>query len=307
MSSKIETAASPHLPPRRRSRTVFMLCATLLLGACGTNTEQRDAVAEFSRGTSRFGAMASSEVVEARQTVVDLNTYVLALDPAKLQNREALEGSFTAQAVESRVRAADALRDYGELLLAIVRDDADSRVRAASQRFAGSIKRLDPATVKLSDAELTGIGKAVAAIGGMAIDEKRASALKEIVPKAHPQVEALGKLFASEFDPARGPIARRIDATAQLALQAADKTLDNRSASVADRHVAAEALRDSLAAARRNNAVMPALAKAADALVATHERLVKALAADSFTLADVKAFAEEMGSLRATAKTNANK
>ncbi|MFO0995730.1 MAG: hypothetical protein U1F33_03530 [Alphaproteobacteria bacterium] len=290
---------------RQSVRVGLLLALTLLLGACGMNTERRDAVGEFSRATARFGAMASNEIIEARRAVVDLNTYVVALDPAKLPRRQELEGPFTPAAVEGRVRAAEALRRYGELLAAIVHDESDVKVAHAAQRFTGSIKQLDRATVKLSDDELTAIGKATAAIGGIAIDEKRTAALKEIVPKAHPQVETLGKLFAGEFDPERGPIARRIDATAQLALQAADKTLDNRAAPVADRYVAAEAMRDSLAVVRRNNAMMPALAKAADSLVAAHERLVKALAADSFSFADVKAFADEMGRLTATAKAHA--
>ena len=307
MVSRSRSIDASGRPLASAARFSALISLTLLLGACGMNTEQRDAVAEFSRATARFGAMASNEIVETRQTVVDLNTYVLALDPARLPRREELEGPFTAAAVESRVRAAETLRSYGELLAAIVRGDDDPRARTAAQRFNTSVKRLDRTTAKLNDDDLTAIGKAVAAIGGIALDEKRANALKEIVPKANPQVETLGKLFASEFDPERGPIARRIDATAQLALQAADKTLDNRAASVADRHVAAEALRDSLAATRHANAVMPALSKAAEALVAAHERMVKALATDSLTLADVKAFAEQMGSLGATKRTNSAK
>src|SRR6266566_584425 len=94
------------------ARLALVLGGGLGLAACGFTAHQKDAVAEFSRASSAFGATVSSQMVEMRTTVIELNTQVLAIDPARIRDRDNLDAAFSNESVGARVRAARVIQTY---------------------------------------------------------------------------------------------------------------------------------------------------------------------------------------------------
>src|SRR5262249_23788300 len=160
-------------------------------------------------------AAVSMDMVDMRNVVIDLNSNLLALDPSRLANREQLDGDYSLPAVNARVRAANVLQTYGELLVALVADTQAQELQSAAASFTGSGRGLEPNRARLSYADLDAVGKLVAGVGGLVVEHKKAEALKGIVPKAHRQVEALGTLFADEFNPSGGPLRENFRLTSQ--------------------------------------------------------------------------------------------
>lgn len=285
----------------------LLLSVWLAVSACGLTTSQKDAIGQFSRASTTFGATTSAELIEMRSTVIELNTYVLALDPTKLRDRDKLDAAFSTDRVSARVRAANVIRTYGELLTAIVSDTQEKELQAASGNFTQSVRGLDADRAKISDKELDGVGQVVAAIGGLWVEHKKANALKEIVPRAHPQVAELGRLFQSEFDPATGALARNFEATGQLAIRASDGVLDESRSTMTDRTLAATAQRRGLETSRKANALFPSLSVGATQMVEAHFRLVEGLSKDRFSIDDIKNFTKTVQQLVSTAKVLGDK
>jgi hypothetical protein len=291
---------------RRWRPLVAMVPLLIVQSACGLTTAQKEAVSQFGRASTGFGAAVSTELVDMRNTVIDLNSNVLALAPKRLTSRD-LDGAFTLRNVDARVRAANVLQTYGELLVALVEDTQAKELQTAAGNFTTSVRGLDPDKVRLSDADLDAAGKAVAAVGGLIVEHKKAQALKIIVPKAHPQVEQLGRLFAGEFEPEKGEMAVNFGAEVLKATGATDSVLDAERATVSDRAVAAVAYRKASDAALKAKAVFPDLHKGAVTMVAAHARLVEALANDRIQIDDIKSFAKTVQSLVASVRSLSNR
>lgn len=288
-------------------RASLLLSGWLAVSACGLTVSQKDAISQFSRASTTFGATVSSELIEMRTTVIELNTYVLALDPAKLRDRDKLDAAFSLDRVSARVRAAQVIQTYGELLSAIVADTQEKELQAAAGNFTQSVRGLDADRTKMSDSELQGVGQVVAALGGLWVEHKKANALKEIVPRAHPQVAELGRLFQSEFDSATGALARNFEATGQLAIRASDGVLDESRSTIVDRTLAATAQRRGLETSRKANALFPSLSAGATQMVDAHFRLVDSLSKDTFSIEDIKTFTKSVQQLVSTAKVLGDK
>lgn len=292
---------------RRWRAPVALVTLVVLQSACGLTTAQKEAVSQFGRASKGFGAAVSTEMIEIRNIVIDLNSNVLALDPARLTNRDQLDAAFSLPHVNARVRAANVLQTYGELLVALVENTQTKELQAAAGSFTSSVSGLDPYRARLSDADLDAVGKLVAAVGGLIVERKKAEALKGIVPRAHRQVEELGRLFASEFDPKQGALARNFDATGQRLVRATDRILDAQGSTAADRALAANAHRKGIEASQKANIIFPDLHQGAVTMVAAHAGLVEALARDRVQIDDIKSFAKTVESLVASVRILSNR
>ncbi len=292
---------------RRWRPLVGMITLVILQSACGLTTAQKDAVSQFGRASKGFGAAVSTELVDMRNIVIDLNSNVLILEPKKLPNRDALDGEFSLSNVNGRVRAANVLQTYGELLVALVEDTQAKELQTAAGSFTGSVRGLDPDKTRLSDADLDEVGKLVVAVGGLIVEHKKAKALKGIVPRAHKQVEVLGALFAGEFNPNGGLLREYFNITAEQLLSATDPILGGQGSTVTDRAVAAAAHRKGIEARAKTKAVFPDLHKGAMAMVAAHAQLVEALAKDRLQIDDIKNFVKTVESVVASARVLVNR
>lgn len=173
----------------------------MLLPSCGLSTSQRAAAVRFGDAAASLGAIAGEEFRQSRFDVIEFNTRRRALgdetvDPGKL------DAYFTIEAVSVRVEAAAALQRYGALLVQLAGDGEQERVQAAGARLVASLSRLKAAgRIEISDEKLGAIGRAVAGVGGLAVESMRAGALREVTRASGPAVRQLAGLIRRDFDP----------------------------------------------------------------------------------------------------------
>ena len=282
-----------------------LLCTvSLALSACGLSQNEKEAVAEFSRAATVMGEAASTQVVQSRDTFIELNTQYMALQPA--ENLRSVDGVMPPERVEIRVKAAKTVQTYGMLLLSLVQESQTQEIQSAGGAFTGSIRALDANSQVLSDQQLDAIGKLIVGIGGLWVEEQKADALKKIVPEAHPQIAKIGGLFAEEFSTDVGAIPSALDARARRVLLSAGSVLDEEDAAVSERSVAAQAKAYALAVQQRANRTLPSVSVAAEKMVKGHDQLVKSLESGEISLSDIKAFAKSVEDLVAAASVFAS-
>jgi hypothetical protein len=286
--------------------SVLVLCAFTTLAGCGLSQVQKDAISQFSQTSSAFGKNVSNQLTDARDAVIDARKRVLILNPSKLQNRDDLEGTLTPKNVSARVRAAEALQSYGELLEAIVEDTQKQELEDASKTFTTSLRGLDPDSNKLSDDQLTAIGGVVQDIGGLFVEYKKEKALKELIPATHDQVKTVAELFKQEFK-TDGPFALYVNGTSALLVSSTDPLLDHPQGTVADRTMVAESFAQGIQLRQKTNEIYPQIAAAADTLISSHQNLINTIQNDKLEMKDLTAFTKTVQDIVTKTKIIAHK
>ena len=283
------------------NRGWYVLMA-LALSGCGLTQVQKDTIGEFGRSSASFSETVGVELADARRAVMDVHSSVLILTPQRIKDREKIDGALTPDRVGARVRAAETLRTYAELLVALVEETGEADLAEASAKFTDSIRGLDPESRRLNDEQLTAAGELIQDIGGLVVDYKKRKALENIVPQADAQVQRIADLFAAEFGQ-DGPLTKYVNAMGLLAVSAADTVLDQPSASLQDRTPAVEANRRGVELKRTTETVYLEIARAAAQLKAGHADLVQAVQGHTVTRADLKALTKTVKTLVSHAKT----
>lgn len=273
---------------------ILMLLAT----GCGLTQVQKDAIGQFSQTSAAFSDNVTTQLVDARHTVMELNTAVLTLDPKRIRNRDKIDGAFPPDRISARIRAAQTLKSYAELLLALVEDTQQNELESAAANFKESVRRLDPDNKKISDERLTAVGEWVEAVGGLVVEYKKKKAIEKIVPEADAQVQEIADLFAQEFK-ATGPVTMNVNATGLLAVTAADTVLDNAHAGTQDRALAVEANRKGIETQRKTEAIYPRIAAAAEQLKGGYGEVVRVLKEETVTLAQLNELSKTVGDIAA--------
>lgn len=171
----------------------------LLLSGCGGLTiQQKAALDQFATAARDMAIAAQTEFQKSRQDVVEMNRLRLELgdSTADVVNLDSL---LTLDRTKDRIVALQALEDYGGLLNKLVGAVPEGELLEASNTFVGNLKQVRG--VQLTDQETEGIGKAVAAIGGLYVEYKRATAVRQIVETAHTPVLNVIDLVKKDFDP----------------------------------------------------------------------------------------------------------
>lgn len=289
-------------------RWSFAPVVCLLLVGCGLSASQRAAAMRFGGAAADLGTIAEGEFRRSRLDVIELNTRRRALGDESV-DPERLDAYFTIDDVAARVDAAVALRRYGEALARLAGDEEPARVEGAGDRLVASLARLKAAgRIDISDEKLGAIGRAVAGVGGLAVESARAGALREAADAAGPAVRQLAELIRRDFDPEgdhwslgyRGTIVRlqervkdvRADiggaASGQAAGRAAMDVLLAESEALAAR--SSERLRE----------VGGRIVGAADALLLAEKDLRLTLAVPDAGLDDLDAFVDRVAGLAST-------
>lgn len=281
---------------------VLCVMVALALPGCGLTQVQKDTIGEFGRSSASFSETVGAELADARRAVMEANTSVLILTPQRIKDRERLDGALTPDRVGARVRAAETLRTYAELLVALVEETGQADLANASAKFTDSIRGLDPESRRLNEEQLTAVGELVQDIGGLVVDYKKRKALEKIVPQADAQVQRIAGLFAAEFGQ-DGPLTTYVNGMGALAVSAADSVLDQPNASLQDRIPAVEANRRGVELRRTTETVYLEIARAAAQLKAGHADLVQAVQGRTVTRADLTALTKTVKTLVSHAKT----
>lgn len=178
---------------------IMYLVAAAVLSGCGLTIQQKAALDQFATATRDLSVAAQAELQKSRHDVVEMNRLRLELgDPtADLANLDSL---LTLDRTRERLVALQALEDYGGLLTKLVGTTSQEALLDAGKTFVGNLRQVKG--IQLTDQEAEGIGKAVAAVGGLYVEHKRASAVRHVVETAHTPVLAVIDLLKRDFDPA---------------------------------------------------------------------------------------------------------
>lgn len=200
---------------KARGGAVVFLLLTIATGAC-IQTNPTGEVGAFAEATKSYALEAEQAYqtinrVTMERRIADLATEndpsVLGtqlVDSKTLQNTDTLGPFLGGVALETRLALLQALRGYanalGELSTANYKKDID----AAAEKFGGTFQSLSSTLAitggsgtPLSDAEAGAITAAVAAFGNAIVEEKRLSAIKEVVIRFNPVIQKTSRAIAS--------------------------------------------------------------------------------------------------------------
>lgn len=180
------------------ARVLFCLVLVVVVSGCGLTIQQKAALGQFATATRDLSVAAQAEFQKSRQDVVDMNRLRLELGDANADVTK-LDSLLTLDRTRDRIVALQALEDYAGLLNKLVGTVSEGELLEASNTFVGNLKQVKG--IQLTDLEAEGIGKAVAAVGGLYVEYKRAAAVRQVVETAHTPVLAVIDLVKKDFDP----------------------------------------------------------------------------------------------------------
>lgn len=188
--------------PRRANiggQALVCLVMTVVLSGCGLTVQQKAALDHFASATHEFSTIAQTEFQKSRQDVIEMNRFRFELSDPRVKPTD-LDQLLTRDRAESRIQALQSLEDYAVLLRKLVAAVPEQELFEASNSFVANLRTIKG--VSFSDQQAEGIGKAVAAVGGLYVEHKRARAVREVVEAANEPIGTVINLVKRDFDPA---------------------------------------------------------------------------------------------------------
>jgi hypothetical protein len=188
---------------RTKLLATLVLVALVTSGCGGLSVEQKAATARFGATTGELADLADVAFRTTRADVVDLRSRMFELGSTSVDlNASAtdLDGPLDLEQLEKRLRAAAALRRFGELLTLLVSDGPAARIRASADDLIGEVRAIDG--VGLSEDRADAIAALVAKIGGWFIAGKQKRALRGVVLDTNTTIKDLISLIERDLDPA---------------------------------------------------------------------------------------------------------
>lgn len=179
-----------------RSLTGLALAASIF--GCGLTVQQKAAFDHFASSTQDFSTAAQTEFQKSRQDVIEMNRFRFELGDMRVKATE-LDQLLTRDRAEARIGTLHALEDYAVLLHKLVGTVSEGELLEASNSFVSNLRNIKG--VAFSDQQAEGISRAVAAVGGLYVEHKRAQAVREVVKTAHEPILAIIDLVRRDFDP----------------------------------------------------------------------------------------------------------
>ncbi len=275
-------------------RTCLILVVAGNLFGCALNVNQRAAAAGVAQASVGIGDVAAKEFGHFRSATIEMNSMDVVLGGhAKADN---LDGAMDPERVIDRVRSAQALSNYGKLLFTLVEDSEEAEVRQATDAFLDSFSAIGGR--HMSDAQLDGLGRLVQGIGYFWVEAQKAKAVKQIVPAAREDVNALCDLLISDLSPQSAQLAMGFETTIRQLRQDAEAVLEDPVSRSADRLTAVDGLRRTQEERAHLDAISAQAVAALRDFKQAHEGLVESLLHDRFSLDDVRSLGKQMNSLR---------
>jgi hypothetical protein len=287
-----------------RNRIVALsIVMILLLPGCGLTGSQQEASARFARASADLGAFTAREFSGFRELTIEMNTRDIALDgEAKLTD---LDEALDPEDLSARIGAATALSSYGRLLLALVEETQEAELKAASNNFVDSFKRVSGK--KLDDSQYEALGTLVQEIGGMVVAHKKAKAVKRIVQAAEPDVDKICDLLIQDFSPTGLGVGQGVDVTYKRLKADADVALATPGRDYRNRLIATEAFQLADDAENRLTALAPQAVKTLMTLKKANAQLADAMKNNELSIDDIKALGKEIKQLADTARALSGK
>ena len=284
-------------------RVSLFLSLLFLLSGCGLTGTQQQAAARFARASAGLGEFTAKEFSGLRELTIEMNTRDVVIDgEAKLTN---LDESLSPDAVSARISAATALSSYGQLLLSLVEETQGAELKAASDDFVGSFKRVSGKT--LSDDQLEALGTLVQGIGGLLVEYKKAKAVKRIVKEAKPDVDKICDLLIADFNRTGLGVGQGVDVTITRLKADVDYALATPGVDHQRRLVAVEAFKLADDAKNRLNVLGSQAVKTLTTLKSANQQLASAMENDESSIADIQALGKQIKELADAARALSGK
>jgi hypothetical protein len=274
---------------------VFQLCIVLQAG-CGLPRDQIAATHAFGNATATLGALGEEEFVGIRQGIIDMNAALLALDSTKTTTNLALEGPAGMAATAKRVASAKALKNYGELLLALATAEPEVGLQKAAQAFADS---MDSAVGDEWAADQQhAVADIITGAGSLFLGSKKASAVRDIVPAYEKPADELATLLAADFSLDEEGFLQAYDITARRLKNAAIRVINSGAKySLAERDSAVRGYRMAETAIARAAELERRFAASIVTFRKANRGLAEAIKNREYDLNDIKDYAKQIREL----------
>jgi hypothetical protein len=155
----------------RLVRFAFAGLLLVALTGCGLTVHQRMAVQQFGAATTDFASVTRGEFIQSRQDVIEMNRTRVLLGAT---NVEVLDDPFTLETTQARLRALDALNQYGKLLLVLLTTSSAAELQTSADDFASSLNGVQG--VQLNAGQAEALGKALTLGGGLLVEHTQQAA-----------------------------------------------------------------------------------------------------------------------------------
>lgn len=275
---------------------LLQLCATVLLGGCGLARNQIDMTHSFGSATAALGALGEEEFVGIRAGIIQMNAALLTLDNAKTTSGLVLDAPTSLAATAKRVAAAKALKNYGELLLALATAEPAANLQKSAQALAES---MDSALGgDWSPGQRDAVQEIVTATGSFLLEKKKADSVKRIVPAYEKPVDALALLLAVDFSLDNDGFLQAYDITARRLKNAAIRVINSGNKySLAERDPAVRAYRLAETALNRAAELDSRFSIAIGVLRKANHELVAAVGNREYSRDEIKKYAKQIREL----------
>jgi len=108
---------------------------------CAITSNPKKAVGTLGKASESIGIIISNELPMLRKDTIEMNMVSLELKGAVQPDN--LDSNFDNEIIAIRIDAANALSNYGKLLLSLVQDDQTERIKNNSDELFSNISRLN--------------------------------------------------------------------------------------------------------------------------------------------------------------------
>jgi hypothetical protein len=284
-------------------RVTLFVSLLFSLSGCGLTGTQQQATARFARASAGLGEFTAKEFSGLREVTIAMNTRNIVINgEAELKN---LDESLDPDVVSVRISAATALSSYGRLLLSLVEETQGEEIKAASDDFVDSFKRVSGKT--LSDQQLEALGTVVQGIGRLFVEQRKATAVKRIVKEAQPDVDHICDLLIADFNRTGLRVGQGVDVTITRLKADAKIALSTPGVDHQRRMVAVEAFKLADDVNNRLSVLGTQAVKTLTTLKSANQQLVSAMENDESSIADIQTLGKQIKELADAARALSGK
>jgi hypothetical protein len=201
----------------QNSNTAYFSIAVLLLSLTGCGSVSLNQVSQFGAASTELSNNAKKAFNLIDQVTIDRQLYSIAADPNQGPKDSSFNGLFKvatndplakqkAERLQVRIDALDALSTYSSALKKIIESNTSSDIDDAARDLNTSLIELRDTYESASeqpsqiDDETIGIlSTAVNAIGKAIVEEKKRTAIKEIIIKTDPAIQQTANMIARDL------------------------------------------------------------------------------------------------------------
>jgi len=159
---------------------------------------QKTAVGNFASASKHIGEFVSKEFAELRKDTIEMNVQRIQLN-SKAEYKD-IDSGLDPEDVKARVSAANALSEYGRLLLALVEHSEAKELKQAASSFQDSMQTVP--NMKITQEQLDIMDKVLRMGGGYIVELIRLKYVKRFVSSYQKQIDKLCDLLINDFSTA---------------------------------------------------------------------------------------------------------